>query len=108
MKPDAAPPRLSTLRVPGVPSPGVLAAEAGVWWRLARQGREAALPTSGNPLEEYKALCEFMRLYTTLRFYQLALLLGTTGSIVTALASNAVRRNVMGIEMLKVAAVVLT
>ncbi|HEX9275592.1 MAG TPA: hypothetical protein VGA51_04235 [Casimicrobiaceae bacterium] len=42
----------------------------------------------GTALQEYKTICEFMRLYATLRFYQLALLLGTTGAIVTALISS--------------------
>lgn len=42
----------------------------------------------GTALQEYKTICEFMRLYATLRFYQLALLLGTAGAIVTALISS--------------------
>jgi len=42
----------------------------------------------GTALQEYKTICEFMRLYATLRFYQLALLLGTTGAIVTALLTS--------------------
>lgn len=40
---------------------------------------------------EYKCVCDFMRQYATLRFYQLALLLGTTGSIVTALSYGLMR-----------------
>lgn len=52
-------------------------------------------------IEEYKCVCAFMRQHATLRFYQLALLLGTTGSIVTALSSQAVRASVMRIDMLK-------
>jgi hypothetical protein len=42
----------------------------------------------GTALQEYKTICEFLRLYATLRFYQLALLLGTTGAIVTALLTS--------------------
>ena len=58
--------------------------------------------------EEYRHLCEFLRLYTTLRFYQLALLLGTTGSIVTALSSAAVRHSFMGSQMLRVRGLVMS
>ena len=42
----------------------------------------------GSSLQEYKSICEFMRLYATLRFYQLALLLGTSGAIITALLTS--------------------
>jgi hypothetical protein len=52
-------------------------------------------------IEEYKCVCAFMRQHATLRFYQLALLLGTTGSIVTALSSQAVRASAMRIDLLK-------
>ena len=45
---------------------------------------------AGDPATEYESVCDFMRQYTTLRFYQLALLLGTTGSVITALTSEAV------------------
>lgn len=61
----------------------------------------AAAADLGNPVDEYKTVCEFMRLYATLRFYRLALLLGTTGSIVTALASTLVRAHFARVEMLK-------
>jgi hypothetical protein len=56
---------------------------------------------SGSPSDEYKCVCEFMRQYSMMRFYQLALLLGTTGSIVTALSSNAVRTSFAGTDFLK-------
>lgn len=59
------------------------------------------LAVSGNPSDEYKTVCEFLRLYATLRFYRLALLLGTTGSIVTALTSSAFRSAFAGAEILK-------
>lgn len=58
-----------------------------------------------NAVDEYKALCEQIRMYSLLRFYQLALLLGTTGSIVTALSSSAVRASVVGASFLKGSAV---
>src|SRR5438128_2447238 len=38
--------------------------------------------------EEYKRISEFMRTYLLLRLYRLTLLLGTSGAIVTALASE--------------------
>ena len=46
---------------------------------------------SAYPLEEFKIICEMMRSYAMLRFYQMALLLGTSGGIVTAFASQSVR-----------------
>jgi hypothetical protein len=52
-------------------------------------------------IEEYKCVSAVMRQYATLRFYQLALLLGTTGSIVTALASQVVRADPLRIDLLK-------
>jgi hypothetical protein len=55
----------------------------------------------GDPADEYKSVCEFPRLYATLRFYRLALLLGSTGSIVTALSSAAVRASFARLEVLK-------
>jgi hypothetical protein len=62
----------------------------------------------GHAVDEYKALCELIRMYSLLRFYQLALLLGTTGSIVTALSSTAVRASVFGAAFLKGSAVFLS
>jgi hypothetical protein len=95
-------PRLASLRVPsGDPSPIAMAGGAHVLWRLAAQGKAPPVPESGNPMEEYRTVCEFMRLYATLRFYQLALLLGTTGSIITALTSLAVHANFARLELLK-------
>jgi hypothetical protein len=60
-----------------------------------------AAPNGGSMADEYKSVCEFMRMYATLRFYRLALLLGTTGSIITALTSAAVRTSFARIEVLK-------
>ena len=61
----------------------------------------AADAVSGSPADEYKSVCEFLRMYATLRFYRLALLLGTTGSIITALTSSAVRTQFARPEMLR-------
>lgn len=94
-------PRLASLRMPADPSLRTLAGNAHVLWRLARHKAQPPSVESGNPAEEFKSVCEFMRLYATLRFYQLALLLGTTGSIVTALSSNAVRLTFARAEILK-------
>jgi hypothetical protein len=70
----------------------------------ATEGAAAA----GNPADEYKSVCEFLRLYATLRFYRLALLLGTTGSIVTALTSIAVRSSFARLEILKFGGLVVS
>ena len=59
-------------------------------------------------IEEYKCVSAVMRQYATLRFYQLALLLGTTGSIVTALSSQAVRASAMRVEMLRFGALIIS
>lgn len=56
---------------------------------------------SASPADEYKSVSEFMRLYATMRFYRLALLLGTTGSVVTALTSQAVQSSFARLEILK-------
>lgn len=72
------------------------------------KAEEALLCQVGNPAEEYKCVCDFMRLYATLRFYQLALLLGTTGSIITALSSNAVRTSFARAEFLKTGGLIVS
>jgi len=63
---------------------------------------------AGSSAEEYKSVCEFMRLYATLRFYRLALLLGTTGSLVTALTSTVVRAQFHRVEILKLGGLVIS
>lgn len=64
---------------------------------------------AARPLvEEYKCVCDFMRQYSLLRFYQLALLLGTTGSIVTALSSSVVRASLVRTDMLKLGGLVVS
>ena len=47
---------------------------------------------STNATDEFKRISEFMRTYLLLRLYRLTLLFGTSGAIVTALASDNVRR----------------
>jgi hypothetical protein len=49
------------------------------------------MQTPGSPLDEYKHLGDDLRHYGILRLYRLTLLLGTTGAIVTAVASDALR-----------------
>ncbi|MBX3667367.1 MAG: hypothetical protein KF778_03110 [Rhodocyclaceae bacterium] len=63
---------------------------------------------SGTPGEEYKTVCEFMRLYATLRFYQLALLLGTSGSIVTGLLPQAARMSFIAMDLLRAGGVLIS
>jgi hypothetical protein len=61
---------------------------AAIIWRLTTQHLKEAPVRPGSSLQEYKIICEFMRLYATLRFYQLTLLLGTSGAIITALLTS--------------------
>jgi hypothetical protein len=81
-------PQLAQLRVPSDASLPALGSYASLIWRLATQHLKEAPVRPGSSLQEYKIICEFLRLYATLRFYQLALLLGTTGAIVTALLTS--------------------
>jgi hypothetical protein len=99
--PPLPPPPLVQLRAPLDASPYAMGGLAHALWRLMKQEQAAAPAESGNAAEEYRIVCEFMRLYATLRFYQLALLLGTTGSIVTALASHTVQQSFARAEFLK-------
>jgi hypothetical protein len=58
-----------------------------------------------NASEEYNRISEFMRTYLLLRLYRLTLLLGTSGAIVTALATDAIqRRDAVVVFLLKIAA----
>lgn len=70
-------------------------------------GGDHALDAS-TQVAEFKCVCDFMRQYATLRFYQLALLLGTTGSIVTALSSNALRMSAERAALLKASGLLVT
>jgi hypothetical protein len=70
-------------------------------------GGDLALDAS-TQVAEFKCVCDFMRQYATLRFYQLALLLGTTGSIVTALSSNLVRVSAERADFLKTGGLLVT
>ena len=63
---------------------------------------------SAYPLEEFKIICEMMRSYALLRFYQMALLLGTSGGIVTAFASQSVRSLPVLVLLLKIAGILLS
>jgi hypothetical protein len=65
-------------------------------------------PASRHPLEEYKIHCEMMRGYAMLRFYQMALLLGTAGAIVTGIASENVRRSATLVFMLKLTGLLIS
>ena len=65
-------------------------------------------PKSRYPLEEYKIICEMMRGYALLRFYQMALLLGTAGAVVTAIASDAVQRRPVLIVILKLTGLIVS
>lgn len=95
-------------RTPGEPSLRGLIADAGLFWRAGTLAVAAAPAGGGSPADEYRSLCEFMRLYATLRFYRLALLLGTTGSLVTALTSISVRSQFHRPEMLKLGGLIIS
>ena len=101
-------PRLASLRVPSDASLVGMIGNAHTMWRLASKRSQRAKPDSGNPVEEYRSVCDFMRLYATLRFYQLALLLGTTGSVITALSSPGVRASFARAELLKTGGLVVS
>jgi hypothetical protein len=93
---------------PDEPRPYMPAAAAYVPQSLSARGEATIAVKSGNPADEYKSVCEFMRQYSMMRFYQLALLLGTTGSIVTALSSNAVRTSFAGGNFLKAGGLIVS
>ena len=64
---------------------------------------------STSATEEFHRISEFMRTYLLLRLYRLTLLLGTSGAIVTALASDSIRaRGAVVILLLKIGAVVIS
>jgi hypothetical protein len=70
-----------------------------------RSPSRAALP--GNALDEYKHLGEDLRHYGILRLARLTLLLGTTGAMITALATDTVRANAILFALLKVGGLVI-
>jgi hypothetical protein len=98
-------PALASLRAPL--ESGGLHTYGRIIWRLKQSYSDAATRVQGDPLEEYKSLCEFLRLYATLRFYQLALLLGTSGAIVTALLTPALGRLPYGGVLLRCTGVIV-
>ena len=107
LKPQPALAPAPTMRFPADPWPGAIAVNAHRTWRLAKEALQAP-PASGDPADEFRSVSEFLRLYSTLRFYQLALLLGTTGSIVSALASPAVAASFARAELLKTGGLVVS
>jgi hypothetical protein len=44
--------------------------------------------SAGEPLDEYKITCEFLRSYATLRFLRFTVLLGATGGLVGTIESE--------------------
>ena len=62
---------------------------------------------SVNALDEYKHLGEDLRHYGILRLARLTLLLGTTGAMVTALATDTVRSHPIVFMLLKVGGLVI-
>ena len=70
-----------------------------------RSPSRAALP--GSALDEYKHLGEDLRHYGILRLARLTLLLGTTGAMITALATDTVRANAILFALLKVGGLVI-
>ncbi|HKO67786.1 MAG TPA: hypothetical protein VJU53_08275 [Burkholderiaceae bacterium] len=62
---------------------------------------------SGNALDEYKHLGEDLRHYSILRLARLTLLLGTTGAVITALASDTVRAHSVLFALLKMGGLVI-
>lgn len=68
---------------------------------------EPPIASEGSPLDEYKLLGEDLRHYGILRLYRFTLLLGTTGAMVTALASENVREHVMPFLLLKIGGLVV-
>lgn len=64
---------------------------------------------STNAPDEFQRITEFMRTYLLLRLYRLTLLLGSSGAIITALASESVRnRGAVVILLLKIGAVAVS
>lgn len=64
---------------------------------------------SKDAADEFERVTEFMRAYLLLRLYRLTLLLGSSGAVITALASDAVRqRGAIVILLLKVGAIAVS
>jgi len=75
---------------------------------LAAGASIAIADSTATPLEEYKHLGQDLRHYEILRLYRLTLLLGTTGAMLTALASEAVRAHPVMFEIIKLGGLVIT
>jgi hypothetical protein len=70
--------------------------------------RQSMLPST-NATDEFERISEFMRTYLLLRLYRLTLLLGTSGAIVTALASDSIRRHgAIVLLLLKIGAIAVS
>jgi len=77
--------------------------------RLVRLATNARMPETTNATEEFHRISEFMRTYLLLRLYRLTLLLGSSGAIVTALASESIRaRGAAVILFLKIGAIAVS
>jgi hypothetical protein len=94
----ARPPAEGTQSAPGV----------GPWpiWRFVMPAAQDG--GAENAREEYKVVCDFLRLYATLRFYRLALLLGSSGSLITAIATAVLRVEPYHLNMLRLAGLGVT
>jgi hypothetical protein len=68
----------------------------------------ARMTAAGHPLDEYTHLGEDLRHYGVLRLYRLTLLLGTTGAMVTALASEGVRAHPLMLEAIMLGGLAIT
>ena len=68
---------------------------------------QAPASVLGNALDEYRHLGEDLRHYGILRLARLTLLLGTTGALVTALATETVRANSTLFVLLKLGGLVV-
>ena len=108
LRPQPALPPTQPMRFPADPWPGAIAVNSHRTWRLVKDTLQSPPAASGDPADEFRSVSEFLRLYSTLCFYQLALLLGTTGSIVSALSSTAVRMSFARAELLKTGGLVVS
>jgi hypothetical protein len=63
---------------------------------------------AGNPLDEYKIACEFLRGYATLRFLRFTVLLGASGGLIGAILSQQVQGDPRHVLLLKVGGLGLT
>jgi hypothetical protein len=67
-RPENPAPQLLQLRVPSDASLPGLSSYATLIWRLTTHHLKESPMRPGTSLQQYKTICEFMRLYATLRF----------------------------------------